>query len=206
MVSRDYTGGNTLWVYDNVNGTNNNVLWERALTVAYIPRDGSFRYMGMYRINVYSNWFVDKAREQWLTVERRYDTEPEEEVEPITPAPIKQETNPHGYSVIVDWFAYDSDANKIASRLRDNWAEKKMIAKFMGESHFNINARGKAGERGICQLMYNETNKVLIDDPRRNTWEFQAQVCLEKRNAVPDPDKIRFAPHNLYMNKIHFID
>ena len=81
-----------------------------------------------------------------------------------------------------------------------------MIAKFMGESHFNINARGKAGERGICQLMYNETNKVFIDDPRRNTWEFQAQVCLEKRNAVPDPDKIRFAPDNLYMNKIHFID
>ena len=53
MISRDYTGGNTLRVYDNVNGPNNNTLGERPLRVAVV-RD-QFYYLGKYRITVYSN-------------------------------------------------------------------------------------------------------------------------------------------------------
>jgi hypothetical protein len=102
--------------------------------------------------------------------------------------------NPHGYSTIIKWFDYDSDANKIASYRTDNWWTDYMIGKFKWESQFNVNALGKNWEKGICQLLPNKTNNVWINDPRRNEGrEFQAQVCLEKRNAVPNPDKIWYA-------------
>jgi len=55
--------------------------------------------------------------------------------------------------------------------------------------------------------MPNKTNNVWLKDPRRNEGrEFQAKICLEKWEAVPDPDKIWFANHNLYMDKIIFLD
>lgn len=189
VVSRDYTGGNILWIYDNVNGPNNNIIWERAIKVSYVR--GIFYYMGKYRINVYTNGLVDTAREREITVDRRYDTDPKEE---IINAIIPEDPNPHRYSKIIKWFDYDSDANKIASYRADNWATDYMIAKFKWESQFNVNALGKDWEHGLCQLMPNSTNLVWINDPRRNEGrEFQAQVCLEKWNAVPDPDKIWFA-------------
>jgi|GEM_PF-6665532 len=51
--------------------------------------------------------------------------------------------------------------------------------------------------------MPNETNNVWINDPRWETREFQAKVCLDKWNATPDPDKIRFA--NSYIQQKYIL-
>lgn len=188
MISRDYTGGSILWIYDNVNGPNNNIVWERSIRVAYVG--GKFHYMGKYRINVYTNGLVEAARERGITVEKRYDTDPKEETKQI---------NPLGYSTIITWYDYDSDANKIASYRTDNWWTDYMIAKFIAEAHFDIYARGKAGEQGICQLMPNRTNNVWLKDPRREQWwEFQAKICLEKWNAVPEKNRDTIRQANAY--------
>jgi hypothetical protein len=55
---------------------------------------------------------------------------------------------------------------------------------------------------GMCQLMYNSTNKVWIDDPRWSDPMRQAQICAEKWEVVPDPDKIWFANENTEIDNI----
>lgn len=180
MISRDYTGGNILWVYDNVNGPNNNKLWERALRVSYNHRDHGFRYLGKYRIYVYTNGFVQEAQRRWLTIESRYDTDPEEETQQVDPE------NPLWFSVTVKWFDYDSIANRVASYWYDHSSgDIDMLATFACENWgFNTKSWSPTRDSGLCQLQYNSTNKVWIDDPRWKTREFQAQVCLDKRQAV----------------------
>lgn len=191
MISRDYTGGNILRIYDNVNGPNNNIVWERAIRVVYA--NNSFHYMGKYRIYVYTNGLVSLAQERWITVDRWYDTDIVDDVEASDP------NNPLWYSTIISWFDYDSDANKIASYRTDNWWTDYMIAKFIAEAHFDVNARGKAGEQGICQLIPNKTNNVWLKDPRRKQWwEFQAKICLEKWNAVPEKNRDVIRQANAY--------
>lgn len=178
MISRDYTGGSTLWVYDNVNGPSNNKLGERPLRIALVG--SKFHYLGKYRITVYTNGFVEKTQREWLTVERRYDTDPKEEVEQVDPE------NPLKFSVTIKWYDYDSLANRIASYWYDttSW-DIDMISTFMCENWaFNINSWSPTRDSWLCQLQYNKTNKVWIDDPRRKTWEFQAQICKDKRQAV----------------------
>lgn len=201
MVSRDYTGGNILRIYDNVNWPNNNIVWERAIKVAY--NRGKFNYMGKYRISVYSNGLVETARERNITVDRWIDTEKEDEK---FMSEIDQ-NNPLWFSVIISWFAYDSDINRQASFWANNWWSDYMIAKFIAEAHGNVNAIGKDWERWTCQLIPNSTNNVWINDPRWNEWrEFQAQVCLEKWNAVPDPDAIWYANAYTELKNIIHLD
>ena len=60
-----------------------------------------------------------------------------------------------------------------------------MIAKFIAEAHFDINATGKLGEKGMCQLIPNSTNNKWINDPRRKDPMRQAKICMEKWLAVP---------------------
>lgn len=184
MISRDYTGGNILWIYDNVNGPNNNRLWERAIRVSYNSRMNTFHYMGKYRIAVYTNWLVNAAQKRWITVERRYDTDPQEETIQV------DSENPLRFSVTVKWFDYDSIANRVASFWYDHSSgDLDMLATFVCENGwYNINSRSPTRDSGLCQLQYNKTNKVRIDDPRRKTREFQAQVCLDKRKAVASKD------------------
>ena len=195
IVSRDYTGGGILWIYDNVNGPNNNIVGERAIKVAYIK--GMFHYLGKYRIYVYTNGLVSTAQERGIEVERWIDTDEEEvpmsQVDPLNPA---------GYSATVKWFTYDSLANRIASFWIDNGWTKYMVAKFTAEAHFNPDAIGKDWEEGICQLLHNKTNDVWLNDPRWSDPMYQAQVCLDKRKAVPNPDKIRHANAYTEMDNI----
>lgn len=195
MVSRDYSWGNTLRVYDNVNWTNNNVLGERAIKVAYIG--GKFHYMGRYKITVYTNGFVELAQSKGLIIEPRIDTDE-------TEVPMSQvdPENPMGFSATVNWFDYDSMANRIASYRIDNWGTQYMVAKFKAEAHFNSKAIGKDWEQGICQLLPNKTNNVWLNDPRWSDPMFQAQVCLDKRKAVPNPDKIWHANAYTEMDNI----
>ena len=184
MISRDFTGGNTLWVYDNVNGPNNNKLWERALKVYYDSRTNTLYYMGKYRISVFTNGLVETAQKRWITVERRYDTDPQEEAVQVDPE------NPLWFSVTVKWFDYDSIANRVASFWYDHSSgDLDMLATFACENGwYNTASWSPTRDSGLCQLQYNKTNKVWIDDPRWKTREFQAQVCLDKRKAVASKD------------------
>lgn len=184
IVSRDYSGGNILWVYDNVNWNDNNIIWERPLKVAYVHYDNTFRYLGKYYIKIYTNWFVDVARKKWINVERWIDTEEKEilmsQVDPLNPA---------GYSVIISWFAYDSLVNRIASYRYDTNQDIDMIATFMQESMFNHLAVWPYGERWLCQLIPNKTNNVWIRDIRFSDPMYQAEICLKKRELVSQQNK-----------------
>lgn len=200
IVSRDYSWWNFLWVYDNNNWLYKNVIWERALRVRYNSKYFSY---ARYRIYISSNWFVKKAREEQISVNKwqSVDTWTQTKIETKT----QTNNNPLWFSVTVKWFAYDSDANRIASYRYNNWWTKYMIAKFFAESSFNVNALGKEWEKWLCQLQQNRTNLVRINNPLwKQWWEYQAKVCLDKRNAVPEKnrDSIRRASSYSRINDI----
>ena len=186
MISRDYSWDWILRVYDNVSWDYHNIVWERPLKVVY--SNGKFYYMGKYRISVSTNWLYEIAQKKNIEVSPREDME-----------------NPEWYKILIKWYPYDSDANRIANYRLSHWWTKYMIWKFMAEAHFNVNAVWWRWERWICQLLPNRTNNVRIDDGRRWSWrEFQASVCLDKWNAVPNPDAVRYA--NAYTELDNIID
>ena len=108
----------------------------------------------------------------------------------INQPPVDPE-NPLNYSITIDGFDYYSDANRRAN-LRFEWTsgDVAIVETFMQEAMFNKNAVWSRGEKWLCQLLPNKTNNVRLNDPRWNDWDFQAQICLEKRNAVKDKSKI----------------
>lgn len=121
--------------------------------------------------------------------------------------PINPE-NPLDYDIVIEWFDYYSDANKRANlRYRGTNNNIDIVATFMQEAMFNTNAVGSLWEKGLCQLLPNRTNNVWLNDPRRADGDFQAQVCLDKRNAVPNKWKIRSAYKSRYKQipKIKFV-
>lgn len=112
------------------------------------------------------------------------------------------------YRILIDWFPYDSDANKVANY----WYEQSswnldMIATFIAENGWFDKLRvSKTNDYWLCQLHYNRTNAVRIDDPR---WiediMFQAEVCMNKRNAVPNPAKVWYGWKNKEKTKQRII-
>lgn len=108
--------------------------------------------------------------------------------------PLVDPENPLNYSITIDGFDYYSDANRRAN-LRFEWTsgDVSIVETFMQEAMFDKNAVWSKGEKWLCQLLPNKTNNVRLNDPRRSSGDFQAQVCLDKRNAVKDKSKIRSA-------------
>lgn len=157
-----------------------------------------------YKISFSTNPLFEIAQEKWIEV-KPFAVSWTLEQSTGTQYEVCEfdEKNPLGFSVTISWFDYDSIANRIASYRYDNGGSVYMIAKFMAESHFNTNAKGKLGERWLCQLMPNKTNNVRIKNPQRKEGrEFQAKICLEKWEAVPDPEIIWFADAH---SEIHHI-
>ena len=170
VVSRDYTGGNILRVYDNYNWPNKNELGERALRVTC--KKGLCYYAGKFRIYIATNGFFDLAMEKWI------------EVKPFV------DPNPLWYSILISWFDYNSDANRRAN-LRYHWTsgDIRIVRSFKLEASFQTDKDWKHGEKWLCQLLPNRTNNVWINDPRRSSGDYQAQICLEKWLAVPEATK-----------------
>ena len=108
--------------------------------------------------------------------------------------PTVDPENPLNYAITIDGFDYYSDANRRAN-LRYEWTsgDLAIVETFMQEAMFNKDAVWKYEEKWLCQLLPNKTNNVWLNDPRRNDWDFQAKVCLDKWNAVKDKSKIRYA-------------
>lgn len=106
------------------------------------------------------------------------------------PQPVDP-TNPLNYSITIDGFDYYSDANRRAN-LWFEWTsgDVAIVETFMQEAMFNKDAVWKAGEKWLCQLLPNKTNNVRLNDPRRSSGDYQAKICLDKRNAVKDKSKI----------------
>ena len=90
------------------------------------------------------------------------------------------------YTVTVKWFSPDSDANRIVQYRFDNSnGDVDLLETFDCEVwSFDINAIWTHWEKWLCQLMPNSTNNVWINNLSRNTREYQARICLEKRKAV----------------------
>jgi len=106
------------------------------------------------------------------------------------PQPVDP-TNPLNYSITIDGFDYYSDANRRANLWFD-WTsgDVAIVETFMQEAMFNKDAIWSRGEKWLCQLLPNKTNNVRLNDPRRSSGDYQAKVCLDKRNAVKDKSKI----------------
>lgn len=105
--------------------------------------------------------------------------------------------NCYWFTIWIKWFPYDSDANRVANYRYDqsHW-NIDMITTFMAEAMFNKDAIWKAWERGICQLLPNRTNNKWINDERWSDIMYQAEVCVDKRLAVPNPSKIWYGWKN----------
>lgn len=110
------------------------------------------------------------------------------------PQPTVDPENPLNYSILIDGFDYYSDANRRAN-LWYEWTsgDVAIVETFMQEAMFNKDAVWSKGEKWLCQLLPNKTNNKWLNDPRRSSGDFQAKVCLDKRLAVPDKSKIRYA-------------
>lgn len=110
------------------------------------------------------------------------------------PQPTVDPENPLNYSILIDGFDYYSDANRRAN-LWYEWTsgDVAIVETFMQEAMFNKDAVWSKGEKWLCQLLPNKTNNKWLNDPRRSSGDFQAEVCLDKRKAVPDKSKIRYA-------------
>ena len=110
------------------------------------------------------------------------------------PQPTVDPENPLNYSILIDGFDYYSDANRRAN-LWYEWTsgDVAIVETFMQEAMFNKDAVWSKGEKWLCQLLPNKTNNKWLNDPRRSSGDFQAEVCLDKWKAVPDKSKIRYA-------------
>lgn len=114
----------------------------------------------------------------------------------------------NNYTIGVVGYPLDSLANEIVNYWYDqsNW-DLDMILTFIAENgSFDVNAVSKTNDYWICQLNY-RYNKKWIDDERWSDPMFQAEVCVSKRLAVPDPSKVWYAwsKRNKYRDRIYFI-
>lgn len=102
------------------------------------------------------------------------------------------------YTIWVKGFPEDSLANEIVNYWYDQSSGNlDMIATFMAENwNFDHTKVSKTKDYGICQLNYNKTNRRWIDDPRWSDPMYQAEVCLDKWNAVPQPSKVWYGWKN----------
>lgn len=114
------------------------------------------------------------------------------------------------YTIWVKGFPEDSLANEIVNYWYDqsNW-DMDMILTFIAENwNFDHTKVSKTKDYGICQLHRNSTNRKWIEDPRWSDPMYQAEVCIDKRQAVPNPSKIWYwwKVRNRYKDRIYFFE
>lgn len=102
------------------------------------------------------------------------------------------EKNPYWYTIWVAGYPYDSLANEIVNYWYDqsNW-DIDMILTFIAENGwFDATKVSKTNDYWLCQLHYNRTNAKRINDERWSDPIYQAEVCVDKWLAVPNPSKV----------------
>jgi len=115
--------------------------------------------------------------------------------------------NPLWFYIVLDWYAYDSEANRIINRwyVRNN--DLDMIATYVCENQwFDPTVVSDTNDRWLCQLNY-RYNKIFINDPNRLDINFQKQVCLDKWNLVKDKNLWScYSKRDIYLDKIKNVD
>jgi len=115
--------------------------------------------------------------------------------------------NPLWFYIVLDWYAYDSEANRIINRwyIRNN--DLDMIATYVCENQwFDPTVVSDTNDRWLCQLNY-RYNKIFINDPNRLDINFQKQVCLDKWNLVKDKNLWScYSKREIYLDKIKNVD
>ena len=114
------------------------------------------------------------------------------------------------YTIWVVGYPEDSLANEIVNYWRDqsNW-DMDMILTFIAENWwFDATKVSKTNDRGLCQLHWNKTNRKWIEDERWSDPMYQAEVCVDKWLAVPDPSKVWYGRkvRNRYKDRIYFFN
>lgn len=116
----------------------------------------------------------------------------------------------HDYTIWVVGFPEDSLANEIVNYWRDQSnGDMDMILTFIAENgNFDATKVSKTNDRGLCQLHWNRTNRKRIEDERWSDPMYQAEVCVDKRLAVPDPSKIWYwwKARNKYKDRIYYFN
>ena len=109
-----------------------------------------------------------------------------------------EKNNCYWFTIGIVWFPYDSDANRVANyRYNQSSWNIDMIATFIAENGaFDVNKVSKTNDRGLCMLHRNKTNRVWIENERWLDPMYQAEVCLDKWNAVPNPSKTWYGWNN----------
>lgn len=119
-----------------------------------------------------------------------------------------QEVEEQKYTIWVVWYPVDSLANEIVNYWRDQTSgDMDMILTFIAENGwFDATKVSRTNDYGLCQLHYNKTNARWIDDERWSDPMFQAEVCVDKWLAVPNPSKVWYGwkVRNKYRDRIYF--
>ena len=115
---------------------------------------------------------------------------------------------PQQYQIQVQWYPLDSDATRIVNYRYSRNKDLDMISTFMCENGaFNILSRSPTNDAWLCQLHKNKTNSVWIYNPlRKVSREYQAQVCLDKRENVANKNiRSCYKIRQKFKHKILFI-
>ncbi len=114
------------------------------------------------------------------------------------------------WTIWVVWYPEDSLANEIVNYWYDQSnGDMDMILTFIAENWwFDHTKVSKTNDRWLCMLHWNRTNRVWIEDERWSDPMYQAEVCVEKWLAVPNPSKIWYGwrIRNKYKDRIYFIN
>lgn len=142
-------------------------------------------YLGKYLIYISSNWLIEESNRKNITVD------PFEELKPY-------------YTVTTIGSINPTLADQIATYRYNENQDRDMIETFYCESRLDPEAIGKLQEEWVCQLIPNRTNNVRLENPARKEREYQARICMEKREAVRNKNIIRACYNNrkLYSSKI----
>lgn len=199
VVSRPYDG-HTMWIYDNVVPGWADRYNERAISISC--NSTVCHYMGKYRIYVATNWAIQLAKKNNVEVTPWIDTSPDSGQ---VLQSIPDTNNPLWFSVTIKGYAYDSEANRIASWWynHSSW-DVDMISTFICENWgFNPKSVSHTNDYWLCQLHYNSTNARWIDDKDWFNIEFQQQACLDKRQAVANKNaRACYAKRDKFKSKV----
>lgn len=197
---------NVIWIFDWLG-------WrfkERKLIVHCNDRSCMYNTNGgHYRIKFSTNPLYELAMSWGIEVQPFQQDTWTNITGAVQPAPtcVSNPDNPLWFHITIDGYAYDSIANKAVNRWYVRNHDVDMIVTYLCE-HWGFNPKVKSltNDSWICQLHYNKTNAYWIDNPLRETLDFQMQACLDKWNLVVDKNlRACYKNRKPFLNKINFL-
>ncbi len=179
VVSRDYTWGGTMWIYDNVVPWWTNQFHERAIQL--YCNTIMCHHLGKYRIYIASNGAYSLARQRQIEVTPWISTSPGSGEVLMSKHPptisLKNATIQQDKVLQYMW--------KITSGTKDGL---DFILTMYWESKFNPHALSATKDGGICQF-----HIPIHWDRRNDSITKQVDDCWNKWKLVPDKSKYWFA-------------